>query len=74
VEEFDWPLNTGPGAVKFAVPTVAGGLVFVPGGTPGYAPGVPGGTGVNCTAAALADSTTPTICGGMLSVYGQLHD
>jgi hypothetical protein len=66
--------NTGPGAVKFAVPTVAGGLVFVSGGTPGYGPGVPGATDVNCTAAALANSTTPTICGGMLSVYGQLHD
>jgi hypothetical protein len=66
--------NAGPGAVKFAVPTVAGGLVFVSGGTPGYAPGVPGGTDVNCTAAALVNSTTPTICGGMLSVYGQLHD
>jgi len=67
-------LNTGPGAVKFTVPTVAGGLVFVPGGTPGYAPGLPGGTGVNCTAAALVTTQTPTVCGGMLSVYGQLHN
>jgi hypothetical protein len=65
--------NTGPGAVKFTVPTVAGGLVFVPGGTPGYAPGLPGGTRVNCTAAALTNSTLPAICGGMLSVYGKLH-
>jgi hypothetical protein len=66
--------NAGPGAVKYTVPTVAGGLVFVPGGTPGFAPGLPGGTNVNCTAAALVTSTTPTICGGMLSVYGKLHD
>lgn len=65
--------NAGPGAVKFTVPTIAGGLVFVPGGTPGYAPGLPGSTNVNCTAAALANSTTPTVCGGMLSVYGKLH-
>lgn len=65
--------NAGPGAVKFTVPTVAGGLVFVPGGTPGYAPGPPGGTSVDCTAAALVTSVTPTICGGMLSVYGKLH-
>jgi hypothetical protein len=64
--------NAGPGAVKFAVPTIAGGLVFVPGGTPGYAPGLPGGTGVNCTASALATATTPT-CGGKLSIYGMLH-
>jgi hypothetical protein len=66
--------NTGPGAVKWTVPTIAGGLVFVPGGAPGYAPGPAGGTGVNCTAAALANITTPTICGGMLSVYGKIHD
>jgi hypothetical protein len=66
--------NTGPGAVKFTVPTIAGGLVFVAGGTPGYAPGPPGATGVNCTAAALVTSTTQTVCGGMLSVYGRIHD
>lgn len=65
--------NAGPGAVKFTVPTVAGGLVFVPGGAPGYAPGLPGGTGVNCTAAALVNSSTPTVCGGMLSIYGKVH-
>jgi hypothetical protein len=65
--------NAGPGAVKWTVPTIAGGLVFVGGGTPGYAPGPAGRKGVNCTAAALADSTTPTICGGMLSVYGKIH-
>ena len=64
--------NAGPGAVRFTVPTVAGGLVFVAGGAPGYAPGPVGGTGVNCTAAALATSTTPT-CGGLLEVYGKLH-
>jgi len=29
--------NAGPGAVKFAVPTVANGLVFVSGGASGYA-------------------------------------
>jgi Abnormal spindle-like microcephaly-assoc'd, ASPM-SPD-2-Hydin len=66
--------NAGPGAVKWTVPTIAGGLVFVPGGAPGYAPGPAGGTGVNCTAAALADSTTPAICGGMLSIYGKIHE
>jgi hypothetical protein len=64
--------NAGPGAVKFTVPTVAGGLVFVPGGNRGYAPGPAGGTNVNCTAAALVNSSTPTICGGLLSVYGKL--
>jgi hypothetical protein len=66
------PANAGPGAVKFAVPTIAGGLVFVPGGTHGYAPGLSGGKAVNCTASALATATTPT-CGGLLSIYGMLH-
>ncbi len=65
--------NNGAGAVKFTVPTIAGGLVFVAGGIPGYAPGPPGGKGVNCTAAALVTSGTPKVCGGMLSVYGKLH-
>ena len=65
--------NNGPGAVKFTVPTVAGGLVFVPGGAPGYAPGPPAGKGVNCTASALVASGTPPACGGLLSVYGKLH-
>jgi hypothetical protein len=66
--------NAGPGAVKFTVPTVAGGLVFVAGGTPRYAPGPPGATNVNCTAAALVTTATPTVCGGLLSVYGRIHD
>jgi len=65
--------NAGPAAVKFTVPTVAGGLVFVPGGAAGYAPGPPGEKGVNCTAAALVTTTTPTVCGGQLSIYGKLH-
>ncbi len=65
--------NNGPGSVKFSVPTIAGGLVFVPGGAPGYAPGPPGGKGVNCTATALVGSGTPPACGGLLSVYGKLH-
>ena len=65
--------NNGPGSVKFSVPTIAGGLVFVPGGAPGYAPGPPGGKGVNCTAAALVTSGTPPACGGLLSVYGKVH-
>ena len=64
--------DAGPGAVKFTVPTIAGGLVFVGGGTPGYAPGLPGGTNVNCTAAALVTASMPTICGGQLAVYGEL--
>jgi len=66
--------NAGPGAVKWTVPTVAGGLVFVGGGTAGYAPGPPGEPGVNCTAAALANTTTPTVCGGQLSIYGKVHN
>jgi hypothetical protein len=66
--------SAGPGAVKFTVPTVAGGLVFLGGGTSGYAPGPAGGSGVNCTAAALANTTTPTVCGGKLSIYGKIHN
>lgn len=64
--------NTGPGAVKFVVPTIANGLVFVAGGVPAYGPGLPGGTNVTCTASFLVTGTTPA-CQGMLSVYGQLH-
>lgn len=55
------------------VPTVANGLVFVAGGVPGYAPGQPGGTNVNCTATALVNTSTPNACHGMLSVYGKIH-
>jgi hypothetical protein len=64
--------NYGPGAVKFVAPTIANGFVFVPGGTSGYAPGMPGGLAVTCTATFLATAQTPP-CQGMLSVYGQLH-
>ena len=64
--------NYGPGGVKFVAPTIANGLVFVAGGVPGYAPGLPGSMNVNCTATFLVTSTTPA-CQGMLSVYGQLH-
>jgi hypothetical protein len=47
--------------------------VFVAGGVSGYAPGLPGGTNVNCTAKALVNGSTPTVCQGMLSVYGKVH-
>jgi len=64
--------NYGPGAVKFVAPTIANGFVFVAGGTSSYAPGLPGGTNVTCTATFLVTAQTPA-CQGMLSVYGQLH-
>jgi hypothetical protein len=81
VLEYLWAssLNTsnygGPGSVKFAVPTVANGLVFVPGGASGYAPGpldIPGSL-ANCTASALATQTTPA-CLGLVTVYGRVHN
>ena len=67
--------NAGPGAVKFQVPTVANGMVFVAGGNTSYAPGTKGGDGgrVNCYPAAAQGATPPT-CTGLLSVYGMLHN
>lgn len=64
--------NYGPGAVKFVAPTIANGFVFVAGGTSNYAPGMPGGTNVTCTATFLVTAQTPA-CQGTLSVYGQMH-
>jgi hypothetical protein len=62
--------GNGPGAVKYVVPTIANGMVFVAGGASNYAPGPQGQTGVNCSPAA-SGGTAPT-CQGLLVVYGQL--
>ena len=59
--------NYGPGAVKYSVPTIAGGLVFVGGGEANpvyYSPG-PAGSGANCTPSASGGS-----CVGALYIYG----
>jgi len=63
--------NYGPGAVKFAVPTIAGGLVFVAGGEANpvyYKPGKDTSNGANCTPSATAGGS----CLGALYIYG-LH-
>lgn len=69
----------GPGAVKFTVPTVAGGMVFVAGGAgptsngtrTGYVPGPTGFSGggntVNCSPTATSGT-----CAGYLFVYGSV--
>ena len=60
--------HKGPGAVKFTVPTVAGGLVFVVGGEANpnyYNPGITPSSTVNCT-----PSATGGTCLGALYIYG----
>lgn len=63
--------NYGPGAVKFVVPTIAGGLVFVAGGEANpvyYKPGKDTSNGANCTPSANSGGS----CLGALYIYG-LH-
>jgi hypothetical protein len=62
--------TSGPGGVKYAVPTVANGMVFVAGGAAAYSPGLTQTTGVNCSPAAYPGSS-PSTCPGLLVVYGQ---
>jgi len=47
-----------PGSVKFVVPTIADGQVFLGGGAQGYVPG-----GANCPVPST--TTQPTACGGL---------
>jgi hypothetical protein len=70
----------GPGAVKFTVPTVAGGMVFVAGGMgptingqkKGYAPGPSNTyTGVNCWPTYVSGASNGS-CSGYLFVYSTL--
>jgi len=57
--------NPGPGAVKFGVPTVAGGMVFVAGGAANPQYYFPSSSGTNCTPSASGGS-----CLGGFYIYG----